>query len=499
MGAPAYGKLERLFRRIQALRDAAGVLRWDWSTVMPPGGHGSRAEQLATLASLAHGLLVDAAVGDLLDEAQTERPDLDKWQTANLREMRRTRGLAIAVEEDLVEALSRARSACEMAWRAARPAADYGVVLRPFETLLALTREVAAARAAVLECSPYDALLAEYEPGGRVEAIGGLFAELEGFLPELVGQVLEHQALRGTPESPPGPFPVNAQQAVATRFMERLGFEFEHGRLDVSLHPFCGGTPDDVRVTTRYDEADFTESLLAVFHETGHALYTRGLPTGWRGQPVGQARGMSVHESQSLLVEMQACRSREFMGYAAPVLREAFGGTGSAWEAENLWRLTTRVERSFLRVGADEVTYPLHVILRTHLEQAMVAGDLAPSDLPGAWNEGMKRLLGLVPPSDREGCLQDIHWYDGAFGYFPTYTLGALTAAQLFAAARRDLPELPGAIGRGEFGSLLGWLREKVHRLGSLLSTDELVKQATGSPPGTEAFRRHLVGRYLRR
>jgi carboxypeptidase Taq len=234
-----------------------------------------------------------------------------------------------------------------------------------------------------------------------------------------------------------------------------------------------------------------------VIHETGHALYERGLPPDWRHQPVGQARGMSVHESQSLLMEMQACRSRSFLEFLAPLLRETFSGNGPAWSTDNLYRVYTRVQPDYIRVEADEVTYPAHVILRYRLERALIAGEMTLDDLPAAWNAGMKELLGIVPPSDREGCLQDIHWYDGAWGYFPTYTLGAMAAAQLFDAACRARPEIPAAIGRGDFAPLLAWLRPSVHGHGSRLSTRELLIHATGRPLDPAVFKRHLETRYL--
>jgi len=281
------------------------------------------------------------------------------------------------------------------------------------------------------------------------------------------------------------------------QLMEQIGFDFAHGRLDVSAHPFCGGTPDDVRITTRYDESNFARALMGVLHETGHALYQRGLPAQWRLQPVGRARGMAVHESQSLFLEMQVCRSLAFLTFAAPILRKAFAGDGPGWDADALHRRQIHVQRSLIRVDADEVTYPAHVILRYRLERAMIAGDLVPADLPGAWADGLRQLLGIAPANDREGCLQDIHWYDGVWGYFPTYTLGALIAAQLFEAAREAIPDVLVAIGRGEFAPLLGWLRERVHSKGSLLSTSELVENATGRPLGTASFERHLRGRYL--
>ena len=363
--------------------------------------------------------------------------------------------------------------------------------------MLAYTREIAAAKAERLGLAPYAALLDQYEPEASPAEIDRLFGDIAAFLPDLLERVLERQAARPAPAEPAGPFPLEAQRRAALGLMERLGFEFDHGRLDVSLHPFCGGTPEDVRITTRYEEGDFRGALMGVLHETGHALYERGLPAQWRRQPVGQARGMAVHESQSLLIEMQACRSRDFAGFLAPVLREAFGGAGAAWEADNLWRLNTRVTRGFIRVDADEVTYPAHVILRYRLERALLAGDLALADLPTAWNEGMARLLGIVPPDDRNGCLQDIHWYDGAFGYFPTYTLGAMIAAQLFAAAQAADPAIRPGLAAGDFIPLLAWLRTHVHGKGSLLSTAELIVAATGRPLDAALYRHHLEVRYL--
>ncbi len=493
----AYQTLETRFRRLYALRQAAGVLHWDMATVMPDGGAEARGEQLAALDVTGHEMLAAPEMAELFAAADEERINLDTWQAANLREMAREWRHATALEADLVEALARATNRCEMAWREARPESDFARVLPELRSLLDLVRQAAGAKAEALGCAPYDALLDQYEPGGSAEQIEGVFDELATFLPGFLQHVLDRQGGAPAPERPAGPFPVAAQEALARKLMAAIGFDFAHGRLDVSLHPFCGGVPDDVRITTRYDEADFMSSLLAVLHETGHALYERGLPPQWRLQPVGEARGMSVHESQSLLVEMQACRGPEFLAFMAPLAREAFGGAGPAWAAENLTRLANRVERGLIRVDADEVTYPLHVILRFRLERALIAGDLPLEDLPGAWNDAMKTLLGVTPPDDRLGCLQDIHWYSGAWGYFPTYTLGAMTAAQLFAAAKKDRPEIPEAIARGDFAPLMGWQREKVHGQGSSLSTDELLTRATGSPLDPGVFKAHLKARYL--
>ncbi|MEJ0072050.1 MAG: carboxypeptidase M32 [Pseudomonadota bacterium] len=492
----AYQELSQRFRRLGLLGDALSVLNWDTAAMMPDGAAPARAEQAAALSVLIHEQLTAPRLGELLAAAEAQA-GLDGWQRANLAEMGRGYRHATAVPSDLVERLSVASSECEMAWRAARPADDFAGLLPKLRKVLDLTREEAAAKAAALGCSPYDALLDQYEPGGQSSEIDRLFAELSGFLPELTGRVLERQAAQPAPLPLDGPFAVAAQRALGVRLMTALGFEFDHGRLDVSHHPFCGGTPDDVRITTRFDPDDFTSALMGVLHETGHALYERGLPAAWRHQPVGSARGMSLHESQSLLVEMQACRSHAFASFAAPLARAAFERTGPAWEPDNLHRLNIRVEPGLIRVDADEVTYPAHVILRYRLERALLAGDLDLADLPGAWRDGMRELLGIVPPGDKDGCLQDIHWPSGAWGYFPTYTLGAMTAAQLFAAARAALPGLMDDLARGDFSRLLGWLREHVHGKGSRYPTEEILIQATGSKLKVDAFKRHLKARYL--
>lgn len=492
----AYHALESRFRRLGALQEARAMLHWDLATQMPAGGAAARAEQLATLKLVSHEILTDPALADLFPGAEAQN-DLDSWQRANLREMRRNWRNANALPGDLVEAFSKACSACEMAWRAARPANDFAAVLPTLQRVLELVRAVAQAKAAVLGTTPYEALLDSYEPDGKIAVIDALFAKLAATLPGLIAAALARQSESPAPILPPGPFPIAAQRTAGLRLMERLGFDFTHGRLDISLHPFCGGTPEDVRITTRYDEADFSRALMGVLHETGHALYELGLPPEWRRQPVGRARGMSLHESQSLLIEMQVCRSRGFLEFAAPLLRECLGGEGPAWEAENLYRLNTRVARSLIRVDADEVTYPAHVILRYRLERALIAGDMSLADLPAAWNAGMRELVGIVPPGDRQGCLQDVHWYDGAWGYFPTYTLGAMTAAQLFAAAKQAEPAIEQRIAQGDFAPLLAWLRVNVHAKASRFSTAEILEQATGRPLDATIFEQHLRARYL--
>ncbi len=493
----SYEILEARFGQIGALGEAARVLTWDRSVNMPRKGARGRAEQLASLRRVVHEKTTDAAMPDLLDAAEDEVAD-DPWRAANLREMRRRWVHATALDGDLIAAMARADSECEMAWRGAREADDYETVKPYLQTVLDLVRRAGEARAEALGCSVHEALMDVYEPGARTRRIDALFDDIASFLPGFLDRVLQVQAGEPPPIPMEGPFPVEAQRALGERLMVQLGFDFEAGRLDVSLHPFCSGVPGDIRVTTRYDEADFTQSVMAVLHETGHALYNAGLPPEWRRQPVGSARGMATHESQSLLIEMQACRSAEFIGFLAPTVREAFGGTGPAWSADNLCRHYRRVVRSLIRVDADEVTYPAHVILRYRLERSLIDGSLSLDDLPEAWADGLDALLGIRPPDDASGCLQDIHWYSGTWGYFPTYALGALAAAQLFEAAKAASPGIPGALSRGDFAPLLAWLRESVHRKGSMpASSDDLLREATGSPLGTGSFKRHLERRYL--
>jgi carboxypeptidase Taq len=492
----AYDRLVARFTRIATVREAAAMLGWDAAAMMPPGGAAARGDQLAVLAGVAHEMLTAPALADDLAAAD---PGPDKWAAANLRLMRRAHARATALPGDLVEAQARANSACETIWREARRHADFARVAPALAEVVRLTSEQAAALSAALGLAPYDALMDFYQPGIAAADAAPVFAAYEAFLHAALPRAEAIQARRTPPLRPRGPFPAERQEALCRRLAEAAGLAADNFRLDRSAHPFCGGTPTDVRITTRYDETDFAGALLGVLHESGHALYERGLPTAHARQPVGEAAGMAAHESQSLIIEMQACRSDGYLGWLAPVLAETFGADGDVapYAPGNLARLWRRVGRGFIRVDADEMTYPAHVILRFRLEQALIAGDLRVPDLPGAWNAGMQALLGITPPDDARGCLQDIHWFDGAIGYFPSYTLGAMAAAQLMAAARRAVGGLDAALARGELAPLVGWLRTNVHGQGSLLGFNDLLRAATGKPLDPADFEAHLTSRYL--
>ena len=494
---PAYAELERRFAALDALKGALAMLGWDREVMMPAGGAASRTETLAALGQVCHARIADPELADLLDAAEQHGAGLDGWQSANLAHMRRIWRHETALDAPLVEALSRAQSRAIEAWSLARPAADFAAFLPAFQEIVALSREAAAAKGEALGKAPWDALLDAYEDSLTGAEIDNLFDRLALALPPLRDRAMAAQAARPAPLVPQGPFPAERQKKLGEVLMALAGFDFGRGRLDTSAHPFTGGVFGDVRITTRFDESDFTSSVMAVMHETGHALYEQGRPPRWAGQPVGEAANMTIHESQSLLVEMQAARSPQFLAHAAPLIAQALGGEGAAFSAANLHALATRVAPGCIRVDADELHYPFHIVLRTRLERALIAGDLAPGDLPGAWNEAMAELVGITPPDDRLGCLQDIHWPSGAFGYFPTYTLGALAAAQLFAAATAQDGAILSGLERGDFAPLLAWLADNVHRHGARHSTQELITGATGAPLSTTAFEAHLARRYL--
>lgn len=491
---PPYKTLEKVFRKLYDLEQVQSVLQWDSAVVMPKGGAKARGEQLATLKSIHHAILTDPGVEELLQKAQDEQRNLSGWQRANLKEMQRVFKHTNAVPRKLVKELSRAGSVCEMTWREARAANDFKMLAGPLKIVIEIVKEIAAAKAEALGCSPYDALLDQYEPGQKSEQLDIVFSDLRNFLPSFLSQVMEKQAAQPASSSMEGVYDIEKQRKLAKILAERVGFDFDHGRIDESHHPFCGGYPSDIRITTRYNTHSFMPALMSVLHESGHAIYEAGLPQNWRGQPVGQARGMGIHESQSLLIEMQAGRSKEFLSFLAPFLGETLG---THCTAEELYKHCTKVQPSLIRVDADEVTYPLHVILRYYIEKYLIAGEMSVDDLPDAWRQGMEKFVGIVPDNDANGCMQDIHWMDGTFGYFPTYTLGAIYAAQIFAAAKRASSDIMPSLSRGEFLPLKTWLTQNIHDKASRYDKDELMIEATGSALDLDLYKAHLKERYL--
>ncbi|KFK94615.1 MULTISPECIES: carboxypeptidase M32 [unclassified Serratia (in: enterobacteria)] len=492
--ASAYEELRALFTRLARFDHLSAIAGWDMQTMMPPGGSQARSAALAELSVLKHQILTAPQTATLLDRAQQESlGDIDR---ANLLEMRRQYDNAVLVPTSLVEAKSLAGARCEHAWRTQRPANDWDGFSKNLREVVKLTREEAQIRAQAAGVSRYDALLNLYEPGMCSRELDRIFGDLKTWLPDLLQKVVSKQAKEPC-QLPHGPFDLEKQRQLGLSVMKLLGFNFEAGRVDVSVHPFCGGVPEDVRITTRYNENEFLTALLGIVHETGHARYEQNLPREWLGQPVALARSTAIHESQSLLFEMQLARGSDFLKILRPLVTAQFGEQ-AALEESNFIRLNQRVKPGFIRVDADEVSYPAHVMLRYEIEQALVEGEIEVDDIPVLWNEKMHRYLGLDTVGNyRNGCMQDIHWTDGAFGYFPTYTLGAMYAAQLFQHVRNALPNLSADIAKGDLSALFHWLQHNIWQHGSRYPTETLITCATGEALNPRYFRQHLKNRYL--
>ncbi|HLO94795.1 MAG TPA: carboxypeptidase M32, partial [Burkholderiaceae bacterium] len=480
--------------RMYRLSHLHSIASWDQSANMPAKGNEARSLALAEMGGLLHQLATEPELRRLLEAAEQE--DLDEIERANLREMQRAWRASNALPQSLVEAKSLANSRCEHAWRGQRPANDWAGYAENLREVVRLAREEAHCLSAVTGLAPYDALMDQYEPGMRAAEVDRVFGDLRRWLPGLIRDVLERQS-RESVIRPVPPFAQAAQKALGHDAMQLMGFDFEAGRLDESAHPFCGGVPEDVRMTTRYREDDFLPSLMGTIHETGHGRYEQNLRREWLGLPIANARSMGLHESQSLSFEMQLGSHPGFAGLLRPLLQKHLGDQ-PAFEVGNLHRLLTRVKPGYIRVDADEVTYPAHVILRYEIERPLIEGQIEVEDIPALWDAKMQELLGLDTRGNfTDGPMQDVHWGAGLFGYFPCYTLGAMYAAQFFAAMRREMPDLDARIARGELATVFDWLRSRIWNEGSRWETPELVRRASGEALNPAHFQAHLRARYL--
>lgn len=493
----SFAKLDELGRKLEALEHALAMLGADEATHMAPGGGEKRAEAMSALAGMYHRQATAPEIAGWIEAAGREA--LDEDRQAALREFRRQHTNMTCLPAEFVERQTAARMRCEQLWRELRAKNDWAHFLPALENIVSLVREEAAMRADALGLAPYDALMEQYDPGNRAADIAPVFAELKAFLKDFVPEALavQEERLAKTPLKPlSGAYPVERQRELGLAMMAAVGFDLNHGSLSVSHHPFCGGVPTDVRITTRYRSSDFLSALMGVLHETGHALYEQNLPGEWSHWPLGKARGMAMHESQSLFVEKQIGRNPAFWRWALPALETHLG---EAWTLADILPHVHHVKRGLIRVDADEVTYPLHVVLRFELEQDLVSGALRPADLPEAWDAKMRDYLGLATiDSPADGPMQDVHWPGGAFGYFPSYTLGAMMAAQQWAALTREHPGADEDIARGDFSAVNAWRRDRIWSQGSRWSTPELLERATGEKLNAAHFTRHLRNRYGR-
>ena len=490
----AYESLHKLFRENALLRSAEGLLGWDQETGMPPRASDWRADQLALLSGMLHRRATAPEVGGWLEECLAAGFSEDSAEAVNSRGWKRDYDRATKLPAELVEEFAGVTSRGMGVWAAARGASDFKAFLPTLEKLVELCQRKADAWG--WTTSRYDALMDEYEPGAKSEEIHAVFSKLGPAVAALIGPAMEKSAavpadlLRAH-------YPVEAQKAFNREVAAAFGFDFEAGRIDTTVHPFCTGLgPGDTRLTTRYDETDFLSSLYGVLHECGHGLYDQGLNAAEWGLPAGDAVSLGIHESQSRLWENHIGGAVEFWHHWYPRAVEHFPEL-KKFTPDQIAAAARRVEPSFIRVEADEVTYDQHIILRFDLERRLINGDLAPRDVPEAWNARFRELLGMEVPDDARGCLQDIHWSMGSLGYFATYSLGNLNASQLMSAARRDMPTLSADLARGSYAPLLGWLRDRVHRHGRALDPDELMRRATGENTRMEYHLQHLAAKYL--
>ena len=493
--SPSYTRLITTLREIGLLGSVASVLHWDERTQMPVKGTEHRANQLSLLARMTHEQFTSPKVGELL--AAVEGSDLmgDRaGDTAvNVRETRRAYDRAIKLPASLVEEMTKTEILSQAAWVEARKKSDFAA----FEPWLGkvLNLKLKEADCVGFKTSRYDALLDPYEPDETVANLTKVFESLRGPLVELVGKITS-SSRKAPLEILERKYPAAGQEKLGREAAAKVGFDFTAGRLDISVHPFCSGLgPGDTRMTTRYDESYFGDAFFGVLHETGHALYDQGLPAEHFGTPSGEAISLGIHESQSRLWENFVGRGRAFWKYFLPIAKSTFPDTLKNVGEDEWYFAVNDVRPSLIRTESDEATYNLHILLRFELEQAMLNGELKPKDVPAAWNERMRKYFGITPPNDAKGCLQDIHWSSGAIGYFPTYTLGNLYAAQFFEQARKDLGDLDAQFSAGDFAALLGWLRKNIHSQGKRFTARELVARVTGKELSAEPLLRHLRGK----
>ena len=488
-----YQYIEEKFKYINDLEHAVSMLSWDEDVMMPVGGAKARNESLVSLLRTIYQQLNDEELSTRL--CKVDETLLDDWQKSNLRLIKKTVSNATILPEQLVADLTIAAKESTQAWRVMRGQNNWKDFAPLLTKTVNLVKEKAKIKAKHFKTSAYDALLDEFSPGITVAHIDPVFDELKLFLPQMIPNIIAQQEkqVRLPVE---GDFPVDKQYALSCDLMRSIGFDFNHGRIDTSHHPFCGGVPLDIRITTRYKENDFLSSAMAVCHETGHAMYERALPKAYQSQPVGKALGMTVHESQSLLIEKQACGSVEFMQILAKYAQQHFG-QNKALEVNNLWHIVTQVKPGLIRTEADEVTYPLHVILRYEIEKLLFNGEISVDDLPDIWQQKMKEYFDIdTKGNNRDGVMQDIHWSSGDFGYFPSYALGSLLAAQLFESVIKDNADILAAISQADFSPLMHWLGNNIHQYGSKYSFNELVAKATGKTLTANAYIEHIKRRY---
>ena len=494
MDFPSYQNLIQRSKEIALYSSTSALLGWDQETCIPKKGLNYRAEQCAFLGGKAHSLFTDPQVGDWISCCENEGSFADPVELANLREWRWSYDRAVKLSPEFIEEAERVRSHAMSAWAESRKTNDFNIFAPYLEKIIKINQMKAESYG--YSEHPYDALIEGYERGSKTKNIKQLFDRLKPELRE-IGQAATRKSENNSSQILKANYPINAQKEFNYEIAESFGFDFEGGRIDEAVHPFCSGiAPGDTRLTTRYDIEDFSSSLYGVLHEVGHGLYEQGLPVEKFATPSGNSISLGIHESQSRLWENHVGRAPSFWNFWYPKATKYFPSLENISREEIIYS-TLRSEPSFIRVEADEATYDLHIILRFEIEKELISGDLKVADLPECWNAKFKEFFGLCVENDADGCLQDIHWSMGALGYFPTYTIGNLGAAQLYSKAIEDEPEILTELNEGKYTKLLDWLRINIHSKGSLLLPDDLIKEATGENLSESHHLEHLKRRYL--
>ncbi len=482
----AFDDLMAFQRETSALGQIAGRLGWDQETVMPRGAAPQRAEEMAAIEAVLHARRSDPRVAEWLEQAEA----LDTAGQAQLREIRRSYERTVKVPADLAKAIARVTSAAQGKWAQARADEDVSAFLPVLEEVVALKREEGAALAQGGDI--YDAMVEDYEPYTTGAQIAAIFDQMRPRLVALRAAVLDKPA----PQALAGTFDEAAQMRLSQTLALAFGYDLNRGRVDKAVHPFSSGSGSDVRITTRTSKTDPFNCFYSTIHEVGHAAYEQGIDPAYALTPLGSGVSMGVHESQSRIYENQLGRSRAFTGWLYTQMRDAFGDFGIA-DADTFYATVNRVHNGYIRTEADEVQYNLHIMLRFDLERALMAGDLQVNDLEAAWNDRFKADFGYAVDKPSNGCLQDVHWSVGLFGYFPTYSLGNVYAGCLYQALRNAVPGLDGQLAEGDTSGATTWLRENVQQFGGLFAPREIIQRASGVEPGPEPLLAYLEQKFV--
>ena len=486
-----YLHLEEIYKKYVVLESVNDLLNWDSSVVMPSLGSNSRAIQISTIKNLSNSIIKSSKVSELLKRSEDER--LDFWQLRNLQEMRRLHTDATIIDKKLHERLSLSIAECEVIWRDAKKENNFKKLQPYLNKVINLVQEVATVKASFYGTTKYDALVSQFDVGRTAVKIDALFNQVETYITQNIDRVIEKQEKESFNIAKLPFVPIGVQKKLIKEILKKIGFNFSKGRLDTSSHPFCRGISTDTRITTRYTKANFLYALMGAIHEAGHGMYIQNIAKDWENQPIGFYKNMTIHESQSLFYEYQIASSQQFIEYILPILQNYITDNISV---ESIYTIIKRVKKSDIRIEADEFTYPLHVIHRYKLEKALIEENLKAEDIPSLWDESFYKLFGKKPDSDSTGCLQDIHWSLGYFGYFPCYLLGAMFAAQLKYKVESSIPSLQYEYTDTNLNDVQKWLKFNIHNYGGLYSSDELITKSCGEELKSEYFKKYLIGKF---